>query len=581
MSNLLENINEHDDLKLLKTQDLPLLCNEIRQFIIDTILLHGGHFAANLGVVELTVALHHQLNLPQDQIIWDVGHQSYPHKILTGRKDLLKTIRKTGGISGFPSIEESAFDAFGTGHSSTSISAILGIAQADKLSGISRKHIAIIGDGALTAGQSFEALNHLAETNLDVMVIVNDNQMSIDENNSNIARILNNASLAKVFFETMGFHYQFCENGNDLEYVYPSIAANLALKGPRILHIKTKKGFGFDAAEKDHIRWHATESMVKVLPAVINNSAFPKYQEVAGNTMVELAKLDPKVIVVTPAMPTGSGLKAFEKQFPDRFFDVGIAEQHAVTFSAGMAKEGYRVFCFIYSTFLQRAYDQLIHDVCLQNLPVVFCIDRAGLVGGDGATHHGIFDIAYLKPIPNIEIIAPKDVQQLRDALFTGLKNTNSPLAIRYPRGRGEGIMKKQPFTILEKGKAELIQKGKDIAIITVGNCLADVKTAISANVKTGFNPTVLNLLYIKPLDVNLLQEIFANHHQIITIENGVVKGGIGEEIAALSIAMGFHQITFKHLGIADHFVKHGSTGDLKNAEGLGVDGIVEALFGS
>jgi len=565
---LLSHIETHLDLKKITKDKLPELCVELRQFLIDTILENGGHFAANLGVVELTVALHHQLNLPNDQLIWDVGHQSYAHKVLTGRKNDLKNIRKTGGISGFPSLAESEFDAFGTGHSSTSISAILGIAEADKLSKKARQHIAIIGDGALTAGQSFEALNHLAESGLNVLVIINDNQMSIDANNSNMARILKDTTTAQVYFETMGLSYSFCEKGNDFESVYNAIAANLHQKAPRILHLKTKKGFGFDAAEKDHIRWHATESTVKVLPELHHNSNFPKYQEVAGNTMVELAKLDDKVVVVTPAMPTGSGLKAFEKQFPDRFFDVGIAEQHAVTFSAGLAKEGYRVFCFIYSTFLQRAYDQLIHDVCLQNLPVVFCIDRAGLVGGDGATHHGAFDLAYLKPIPNIDIIAPKDVLQLRNALFTGLKNTKNPIAIRYPRGRGEFAKYNADFSILEKGKAEIMQKGSNTAIISIGNCWADVQTFLDNNTEKDFNPTVVNLIYVKPLDTTLLNEIFANHTQIITIENGSIKGGIGEEIAALSIAQGFHNIEFKHLGISDHFVTHGSTGDLKNGEG-------------
>jgi len=578
VSSLLAHIESHKDLKMLKRDDLPALCNELRQFVIETVLENGGHFAANLGVVELTVALHYQLNLPNDQIIWDVGHQAYAHKVLTGRKNDLKNIRKSGGISGFPSISESEFDAFGTGHSSTSISAILGIAEADRLSGNSRQHVAIIGDGALTAGQSFEALNHLAESGLNVLVIVNDNQMSIDANNSNVARILKETKLAKTYFETMGLSYSYCENGNDLNLVYQAIEKNLAQKTPRILHLKTKKGFGFDAAEKDHIRWHATESTVKVLPELSANSNFPKYQEVAGNTLVELAKLDNKVVVVTPAMPTGSGLKAFEQQFPNRFFDVGIAEQHAVTFSAGLAKSGYRVFCFIYSTFLQRAYDQLIHDVCLQNLPVVFCIDRAGLVGGDGATHHGAFDLAYLKPIPNLDIIAPKDVLQLRNALFTGLKNTQNPVAIRYPRGRGEFAAYNSAFNILEKGKAEILQKGSETAIISIGNCWADVQTFIETTKDKSINPTVVNLIYVKPLDAGLLKETFAAHTQIITIENGSIKGGIGEEIAALSLLQGFHNIDFKHLGIADAFVGHGSTEDLKNEEGFGVEGLKEVL---
>jgi len=568
MKLLLDQINSHEDVRGLSRNQLADLCVELRSFLIETILENGGHFAANLGVIELTVALHHQLNLPEDVIVWDVGHQSYAHKVLTGRKEGIKNIRKTHGLSGFPSISESAFDAFGTGHSSTSISAVLGMAQASSFSGKANKHIAVIGDGALTAGQAYEALNHLAETGLDVLAIVNDNQMSIDDNNGNIARILHDAPLAKVFFETLGFSYDCCPEGNSIEAVYDSVAKNIKESKPRILHVRTKKGFGYEAAEKDRIRWHATESMVKVLPDIAPKSKFPKYQEVAGKTLLELAELDDKVVVVTPAMPTGSGLKAFEARYPDRFFDVGIAEQHAVTFSAGLAKEGYRVFCFIYSTFLQRAYDQLIHDVCIQNLPVVFCIDRAGLVGGDGATHHGVFDLAYLKPIPNLDIIAPSSVLQMRDAFYTGLKRIEGPTAIRYPRGRGEVEDFHSALQILTRGELKILQKGYNLAIISVGSCLSEVKKAIEGLKELKNRVSLIDLVYLKPLDLKNLKRIFSTHSHILVIENGSLIGGIGEELAALISQWGL-SCSIKNLGISGDFVEHGSTSDLLRLNGM------------
>jgi len=573
MSKVLSNIHTHEDVKALSKNQLGLLCTELRTFLIDTILENGGHFAANLGVVELTVALHHQLNLPQDNLVWDVGHQAYAHKILTGRKNQIRNIRKTDGISGFPSIAESEFDAFGTGHSSTSISAILGMAQANKLAGIDKKHIAVIGDGALTAGQAYEALNDLADTNLNVLVVVNDNQMSIDNNTGNIARILSAKASAQSFFETLGLRYSYCEKGNDINSVYESLEQCFKGKGPQILHIKTKKGYGYEAAEKDGIRWHATESIVKVLPDIEPRSIFPKYQEVAGKTVLELAALDDKVVVVTPAMPTGSGLKEFEAKYPDRFFDVGIAEQHAVTFSAGLAKEGYRVFCFIYSTFLQRAYDQLIHDVCLQNLPVVFCIDRAGLVGGDGATHHGVFDLAYLRPIPNLDLIAPSSVLQMRDAFYTGLKRVEGPIAIRYPRGRGEVGKYDSKLEMLERGKSKIVSKGVDLAIIAAGKSLNDVKIAIASLNIVKNTPTLVDLIYLKPLDVTLLKRIFSTHKNILIIEDGSIKGGIGEELMAISSELGFKN-QINRLGIADSFVEHGGTSDLKEKSGFGIKAI-------
>lgn len=571
----LSKINNHQDLKHIDRSDLLDLCGELRTYIIDTVLKNGGHFAANLGVVELTVALHHQLSLPKDILVWDVGHQSYAHKVLTGRKEQLPQIRKTGGISGFPSIGESEFDAFGTGHSSTSISAVLGIAQANQLNGVDAQHVAVIGDGALTAGQAFEALNHVVELGLDILVIVNDNQMSIDANNGNFAKILNSQSKARVFFETMGFQYKYCPNGNEFELIDQSLRNMLKAKGPRILHTKTAKGFGYNPAEEDRIRWHATESMVKVLPDRKVENQNPKYQEIAGETLVELASQDQEVIVVTPAMPTGSGLKEFERQFPDRFFDVGIAEQHAVTFSAGMAKQGKKVFCFIYSTFLQRAYDQLIHDVCLQNLPVVFCIDRAGLVGGDGATHHGLFDLAYLQPIPNLKIYAPGSLTEFRQALQLAAKQTHaSPMAIRYPRGRGHqpvhhGDDELVPFTYEENSS------NSEKLVISIGGAKQQVIEALS-KISESKRPNWLHLTQVKPLPIVQLNSCLQGIKEVLTIEDGIIKGGVGQQI---SCSVEYENIEFNHLGINNVFVEHGAPEDLKSQHGIDSESILKWIL--
>ena len=570
----LSKINSHQDLKHIDRSDLPALCGELRTYIIDTVLKNGGHFAANLGVIELTVALHYQLSLPKDILVWDVGHQSYAHKVLTGRREQLSEIRKTGGISGFPSISESEFDAFGTGHSSTSISAVLGIAQANQLNDVDAQHVAVIGDGALTAGQAFEALNHVVELGLNILVIINDNQMSIDANNGNFAKILNSQNKARVFFETMGFQYSYCPNGNEFEMIDQSLKEMLKVKGPRILHTKTAKGFGYNPAEEDRIRWHATESMVKVLPNRKVENQNPKYQEVAGETLVELASQDKEVIVVTPAMPTGSGLKEFERQFPDRFFDVGIAEQHAVTFSAGMVKQGKKVFCFIYSTFLQRAYDQLIHDVCLQNLPVVFCIDRAGLVGGDGATHHGLFDLAYLQPIPNLKIYAPGSLTEFRQTLQLATRQTHaSPMAIRYPRGRGHQLVHKSddelvPFVYEENSNSKKL-------VISIGGAKPQVIEAIG-KISESKRPNWIHLIQVKPLPINQLNSCLHGIKEVLTIEDGIIKGGVGQQI---SYSVEHENIEFNHLGINDVFVEHGATEDLKSQHGINSESILEWIL--
>lgn len=569
MNNILNHINSHEELKKLGYADLPQLCIDVREFIIDTILENGGHFAANLGVVELTVALHHQLHLPIDTLIWDVGHQAYAHKVLTGRKERLNTIRKKGGLAGFPSIFESEYDAFGTGHSSTSLSALAGIAKANELNNKDFKHVAVIGDGALTAGQAFEALNHIAELDINVLVIINDNQMSIDANNGNFGKILAHPEKAREYFKTLGFKYGLCLEGNNFNSIYDSVKDSLAANGPRILHIKTKKGFGFDAAEADNIRWHATESTVKVLPNMSRQMEFLKFQEVAGKTLVRLAKTDEKIIAVTPAMPTGSGLKDFEKEYPNRFFDVGIAEQHAVTFSAGMAKQGYKVFCFIYSTFLQRAYDQLIHDVCLQNLPVVFCIDRAGLVGGDGATHHGAFDMAFLQPIPNLVIKTPGTINELQNAMYAACINTDGPIAIRYPRGRGNEALTE---VSIEEDFKLVIENDSSIGIITIGAVYGEVKEALQ---EYDEKVSWLHLRQIKPLPRQDVLSFLEKHSKIITIEDGVVKNGVGQQIASMNIG---RLIDFKHLGVSDYFVEHGLTRELRAVEGFNSVGILRAL---
>ena len=562
----LHNISSPKDLQAIDFLNLPEVCKELRAYIVKTILENGGHFAANLGVIELTVALHYQLDLPKDNLIWDVGHQSYAHKVLTGRRDQLKKIRKTGGIAGFPSIFESVYDTFGTGHSSTSLSALAGIAKANHLSGTQSKNVAVIGDGALTAGQAFEALNHIAELNSNVLIVVNDNQMSIDANRGNLGRVLANTKKAKLYFETLGFHYQFCEKGNNFSHVFKAIEKSLKLVGPRILHVKTKKGFGFQEAEQDHIRWHATESKVKILPKKAPITDFPKFQEVAGATMVKLGKKDEKVVVVTPAMPTGSGLKEFESLFPDRFFDVGIAEQHAITFCAGLAKQGYKVYCFIYSTFLQRGYDQLIHDVCLQKLPVVFCIDRAGLVGGDGATHHGAFDMAFLQPIPNIVIQAPSTLSELQESLFRA-KETKGPLAIRYPRGRGKEVLKQTESAVIPPFK--IIQQGKVLGIISIGATYHTVKSAMKL-LEEKYKISWLQLYQVKPLPMKEIQSFSEKLKVVITVEDGVVKGGIGSQIAS-SLNINNRIIP---LGVQDHFVEHGDIEDLKKQEGFDAESL-------
>ncbi len=566
MGKLLDKIEKAGDIKQVKLEDLPLLCSEIRVFLIETILANGGHFAANLGVVELTVALHYLLNLPNDALVWDVGHQSYTHKLLTGRKKDLKNIRKTGGISGFPRREESIFDTFGTGHSSTSISAALGMAMGPDKEG--KKHIAVIGDGALTAGQAFEGLNNMAISNADILVVINDNQMSIDPNNGAIAAILNDRQKAKTFFETFGLSYQFCSDGNDFNEVFNALTESIKSKTPRILHIKTVKGFGYKKAEEDHIRWHATESMVKVLPNFMQNTKFPKYQEVVGKTLVQLGKLNTKINVVTPAMPTGSGLKEFEALFPSRFFDVGIAEQHAVTFCGGLAIAGAVPFCVIYSTFLQRAYDQIIHDICMQNIAVIFLIDRAGIVGGDGQTHHGVFDIAYLKCVPNLTIIAPPDIRYLRNAIYTASIANIGPIAIRYPRGRGEYDIWELPFEKIDFNKNVVHQIGKQCLFLNIGDMLPSIRELLP-EIDEKIGPVAVeSLVCLKPLDHIYLNQLFSSYEKIIIIENGAKNGGIGESIARFA-KEGNYKVRIKIFGFEDNFIPHGDNTALFENAGL------------
>ena len=457
---MLHNINDPSDLKKLATDQLPQLCSEIREFFIDKILKNGGHFSANLGVVELTVALHYVYDFKVDKLVWDVGHQAYIHKLLTGRKKEFDHIRKLGGLAGFPKMSESEYDHFGTGHSSTSISAILGMAEAAILDQKKHKHIAVIGDGSLTGGMAFEALNNLGSSNSNVLVIINDNQIGIDPNSGAINHHLNTINENINLFKTLGLEYEGPIDGHDLNELITSLEKSIAVNSPKILHIRTVKGKGYLPAEKAQTDWHSV-SYVKIDPSKskTDNPTPSKFQDVFGYTLLELAEKDPRIVGITPAMPSGSSMKILMDAMPQRVFDVGIAEQHAVTFSAGIAAAGKRPFCSIYSSFAQRAYDQIIHDVALQNIPVVFCIDRAGLVGADGPTHHGSFDIAYLNAIPNLTIISPMDEHELRNAMYWAVDFTDEPVVMRYPRGLGSKTKYKNEIQPLKIGTSRILKK--------------------------------------------------------------------------------------------------------------------------
>ncbi len=606
---LLTHINSPADLKKLSKSELNQLAVELRNFILDVVSVHPGHLGSSLGVIELAIALHKVFNTPYDRLIWDVGHQAYPHKILTGRRDVFYTNRQYKGISGFPSRQESEYDAFGTGHASTSISAALGMAVASGLKGEkNRHHIAVIGDGAMTGGMAIEGLNNAGASKANLLIILNDNGIAIDKNAGAIKDYLagisneikniqkgrkqennlpkrNNMKEAFLrssnLFEAFQFQYFGPVDGNNLPELINILEKIKKLDGPKLLHIITTKGKGFEQAEKKQTLFHAPGLFDRKTGALIAKDPENRvtYQEVYGKTLLELADTNDKILAVTPAMPSGSALGFMMKKFPERVFDVGIAEQHAVTFSAGLAAEGFTPFCTIYSTFLQRAYDQVIHDVALQKLPVIFGIDRAGLVGADGPTHHGVFDLAFLNSIPNMTIAAPMNEVELRNLMFTASRFKTGPFAIRYPRGYGflKADEWQQPFERIPVGKGRKLIDGEAIAIISLGQPGNYVLEARRQLEKEHIFPAVYDLRYLKPLDEALLHEVFSRFKKIITIEDGVIRGGLASTLAVF-MNRNHYSAQIKSIGIADQFIPHGSKSDLYKLCGMDVNGIKKAV---
>ena len=620
---LLTLINTPDDLKKLNKMQLQQVCDELRQFIIDCVSVHGGHFGASLGVVELSVALHYIYNTPYDQLVWDVGHQAYGHKILTGRRKVFHTNRKYGGISGFPKRAESEYDTFGVGHSSTSISAALGMAIASKYKGDDqRRHIAVIGDGAMTAGLPFEALNHAGVSNANVLIILNDNNMSIDPNVGALKEYLTDITTSQTYnkfrddvwkmlgmlptkdfqklaskieaglkgvvskssnlFEALGLRYFGPIDGHNIMKLTETLKSLKDIPGPKLLHIKTVKGKGYELAEKDQTLWHAPGTFDKITGKINKKvSAIPeppKYQDVFGHTIIELAEMNPKIMGITPAMPSGSSLKFMMDAMPDRAIDVGIAEQHAVTLSAGMATQGLKVFCNIYSSFMQRAYDMVIHDVAIQDLPVVFCLDRAGLVGDDGPTHHGAYDIPYMRCIPNMIVSAPMNESELRNLMYTSqLPEIQHPFVIRYPRGQGVLPQWRTPFQKIEVGTGRKICDGREVAILTIGHPGNFAVSACKMLAEDDITPAHYDMRFVKPLDELMLHEVAQKYSKIITVEDGTIVGGFGSAILEF---MALHNYTpeVKMLGIPDHIVEHGTPAELIKECGYDAASIADAV---
>ena len=615
---LLYKVNSPSDLKQLPLEQLPAYCRELRQYIIEECSKNPGHLASSLGTVELTVALHYVYDLPHDKLVWDVGHQAYAHKIITSRRDLFPTNRKMGGISGFPRMAESEYDSFGAGHSSVSISAAYGLAKAAELQGEQRHVVAVIGDGAMTGGLAFEGLNNAGESKRGkLLVIFNDNEMAIDQATGALDGYLARMSSSPLYnglkrrlwsilshippvlrfcqkagnavkqgllqnsnlFESLNFRYFGQLDGHDVKELVRMISALKDINEPKLLHIRTTKGKGYSFAEHDQALWHApgrfNPDTGERLPA--SNSA-ARYQDVFGETLLELARENEKIAGITPAMPSGCSMNIMMREIPERCFDVGIAEGHAVTFSAGLAAGGMHPVCNIYSSFMQRAYDNIIHDVALQNLPVTFCIDRGGLVGEDGATHHGCFDMAYLACIPNMIVAAPMNEAELRNMLYTAV-NTPSPYSIRYPRGCGVGVeWRNMPFESIPTGKGRKIKDGKDLAILTIGTTGNTAMEAIAEVEKSGKASIAhYDLRFVKPLDEALLDEVAANHTRIITIEDGALRGGVGEAIAAYLNTKG-HKTLVRSLGIKDKFIEHGTVAELQALCGYDKQGVINAI---
>jgi len=608
---VLELINQPSDLRLIRKELLLQLAQEIREKIIKVTSQKGGHLASSLGTVELTIALHYVFDSPQDAIIWDVGHQAYAHKILTGRRESFSTLRQHGGISGFPTPSESEYDAFGVGHSSTAISAALGMACARDLSGNNnRKIVAVIGDGSMTGGMAFEALNNAGHLGKDLLVILNDNEMFISHRVGALAGYLTKLmtlGLVKklerkvekfltrvsfwgiailrvvrrfkvllfpgMLFEEMGFSYLGPIDGHNVHYLIEIFQKVKDMKGPVLIHVVTKKGKGYQPAEREPIKFHGT-SPFNILTGETEKSKIPSYTEVFSHALMDLAKANEKIIAITAAMPQGTGLDAFEKEFPRRYFDVGIAEQHAVTFAAGLARAGYRPVCAIYSTFLQRAFDQIIGDVCLQNLPVVFAIDRAGIVGEDGATHQGMFDLSYLRLIPNMVVMAPKDENELVHMLNTALSG-NFPCAIRFPRGEGVGVKLDRQYKVLPLGKGEVLAEGNDVAILAIGNTVHPCLLAQQRLEAEGIRAGLVNMRFVKPLDEDLIKKIVKKIHRIVTVEENTLYGGFGSGIKEILAADSARILS---IGLPDRFIEHGSSEELREKYGLTADRIAERV---
>ena len=579
MKNLLKHINSPKDLRQLSAEELPELAKELRQFIIEVIASKEGHLGASLGVVELTIALHYVYNTPTDLLVWDVGHQAYGHKILTGRKSEFHTNRQFKGLSGFPKRDESEYDTFGTGHSSTSISAALGMAIASQLKGEDRQHICVIGDASIASGMAFEGLNHAGVTTANLLVILNDNAIGIDPSVGALKQYLTNVKKGTQkqdnIFEALNFEYSGPVDGHDLKALVSELKRLKSIDGPKFLHVITTKGKGLRQAEKDQVKYHAPGKFDAETGDIFtknNEDLPPKYQDVFGHTLLELAKSNKNIIGITPAMPTGSSLKYMMEALPERAFDVGIAEQHAVTMAAGMATQGLIPFCNIYSTFLQRAYDQIIHDVALQNLPVIFCIDRAGLVGEDGATHHGVFDLAYLRCIPNLIIFAPRNEIELRNIMYSAQIGLEHPIAIRYPRGRGVTPSWKSPFKAIEIGTGVQLEQGEGLAVLSIGAISNTVTEAIR-----GLNCGHYDMRFIKPLDESLLHTIFKTHSTLITIEDGVENGGFGSAVLEFAATHRYkNDVVVK--GIPDEFIEHGAIDTLQQLIGVSANELYKLI---
>ena len=623
---LLQSINNPDDLKKVPKEKLYQVCDELRQYIIDVVSVHGGHFAASLGVVELTVALHYIYNTPYDQLVWDVGHQAYGHKILTGRRERFSTNRKYKGLSGFPKRSESEYDSFGVGHSSTSISAALGMSMAAKYKGeTDKKVVAVIGDGAMTAGLAFEALNHAGVADSDVLIILNDNCMSIDPNvgalkeyltdittshtynklRDDIWKLMGKLPVGKQFtrdmaskleasikgmlskssnlFESLNIRYFGPIDGHNITKLVDTLKDLRTIPGPKILHIHTVKGKGYALAEKDQTKWHAPGLFDKITGEIYKKRYElpqpPKYQDVFGHTIIELAEQNEKIFGITPAMPSGSSLKYMMEKMPDRAFDVGICEQHAVTLSAGMATQGMKVFCNIYSSFMQRAFDQVVHDVAIQKLPVIFCLDRAGLVGEDGPTHHGAYDIAFFRCIPDMIISAPMNEAELRNLMFTAqLETTTLPFVIRYPRGEGVLSDWKKPMEEIRVGKGRKLKDGKDVAILSLGHPGNFAAAAIRDLKADGITPAHYDMRFAKPLDEALLHDALSKYQKIITVEDGTVVGGFGSAVAEFMLQHGYKN-DLRILGIPDRIVEHGSLRELHQECGFDAQSIKATIL--